>query len=167
VPSVGMGCLRRIDTQRKCHCLPSFSIPRTQNRAVTCQCVIRLCRLCEASLGYMFAANIRVLELSTLSLLQTLQGPKAAEVLQDLVDLDLKQVFFGNFVKAKIDGADSFITRTGCVHDAAAHGCQHTRTVNTRKKKHLGVGYARLVVHLPNWHIIKTQQDGQRPRQRC
>ncbi len=58
-----------------------------------------------------------------MTLALTLQGPKAAEVLQDLVDLDLKQVFFGNFVKAKIDGADSFITRTGC--DCVGLACRH------------------------------------------
>ena len=46
-------------------------------------------------------------------------------MLQDLVDLDLKQVFFGNFVKAKIAGADSFITRTGCVARQLVHTGMH------------------------------------------
>jgi hypothetical protein len=47
------------------------------------------------------------------------QGPSAAAVLQDLVKLDLSTIFFGNFVKAEIAGAPSFITRTGCATPAA------------------------------------------------
>ena len=43
-----------------------------------------------------------------------LQGPSAAAVLQEHVNLDLSTIFFGNFVKAEIAGAPSFITRTGC-----------------------------------------------------
>lgn len=48
--------------------------------------------------------------------LLALQGPKAAEVLQPLVQEDLSKVYFGNFRQGfSIAGvADCFLTRTGC-----------------------------------------------------
>lgn len=48
--------------------------------------------------------------------LLALQGPKAAEVLQPLVQEDLSKVYFSNFRQGlNIAGAsDCFLTRTGC-----------------------------------------------------
>ena len=42
-----------------------------------------------------------------------LQGPEAVDVLQPLVKEDLSKIYFGNFQKLDIDGAASFLTRTG------------------------------------------------------
>lgn len=54
--------------------------------------------------------------------LLALQGPSAAAVLQDMVDLDLSKLYFSGFVKSDIAGVPSFITRTGC----GLHPCSTT-----------------------------------------
>lgn len=45
--------------------------------------------------------------------LLALQGPSAKSVLQSLVDVDLSQVYFGNFIETKVAGVPCWITRTG------------------------------------------------------
>jgi aminomethyltransferase len=41
------------------------------------------------------------------------QGPKAADVLQPLTDLDLSKLYFGMFTETKINGVPVWLTRTG------------------------------------------------------
>lgn len=45
--------------------------------------------------------------------LLALQGPKAAAVLQALVDIDLSKLYFGTLAEAAVKGAPCYVTRTG------------------------------------------------------
>lgn len=72
-----------------------------------------------------FAGDCSMTVLDDRSLL-ALQGPKAVETLQPLVDVDLSKVYFSHFVQGlTIAGVeDCFLTRTGC---ALAACCKASR----------------------------------------
>ena len=51
--------------------------------------------------------------------LLALQGPAAVETLGPLTDLDLSSFYFSHFAKPEIGGIPCYLTRTGCVSEAA------------------------------------------------
>ena len=63
------------------------------------------------------------------------QGPKAAEVLQPLTDLDLSKLYFGMFTETKINGVPVWLTRTGYTgEDGFEISLLNTDTVALTKK---------------------------------